>query len=136
MAEKRKSNPVRTEEIVDYLMLKGDFSKAHRDLTIQKITATAARKAGLKVSDKELQTAADEFRRKNGLHKAGDIKAWLKATKISLEQFENFFEFSLLAEKFKDQLEKKAMKEKYSISSETRNSLKELIYKDWLSKNA
>ena len=93
-------------EVVDYLRMTGQFSPALREVVQRKITAEAAKKARMKVSNGELQKAADTFRVANGLNKASDTDAWLKSNGVSLEAFEEFLEANLLINKFKDALGK------------------------------
>ena len=121
-------------EVVDYLRITGGFAPALREVLGRKVAADAARKSGLKVSAKELQRAADAFRVANGLKKAGDTEAWLKGNGISLDALESFLETSLLIAKLKDALEKKTPKRKYLATPGVRESIREMIYQDWLAK--
>ncbi len=121
-------------EVVDYLRMTGRFSPALRDVVHRKITAEAAKKSKIKVSNGELQKAADTFRAANGLNKASDTERWLKSNGITLEAFEDFLEINLLINKFKDALEKKTAKGKYLTSPGVKESVKEMIYQDWLAK--
>jgi hypothetical protein len=121
-------------EVVDYLRMTGQFSPALREVVQRKITAEAAKKSKIKVSNGELQRAADAFRVANGLNKASDTDRWLKSNGISLEAFEEFLETNLLVNKFKDALEKKTAKGKYLASPGVKESVKEMIYQDWLAK--
>jgi hypothetical protein len=119
-------------EVVDYLRMTGQFSPALREVIQRKITAEAAKKARIRVSNGELQKAADTFRVANGLNKASDTDRWLKSNGVSLEAFEEFLETNLLINKFKDALEKKTAKGKYLVSPGIKESVKEMIYQDWL----
>ena len=119
-------------EVVDYLRITGQFSPALREVIQRKITAEAAKKARIRVSNGELQKAADTFRVANGLNKASDTDRWLKSNGVSLEAFEEFLETNLLINKFKDALEKKTAKSKYLASPGIKESVKEMIYQDWL----
>jgi len=121
-------------EVVDYLRMTGQFSPALREVVQRKITAEAAKKARIKVSNGELQKAADTFRIANGLNKASDTDRWLKSNGVSLEAFEDFLETNLLINKFKDALERKTAKSKYLASQGVKESVKEMIYQDWLAK--
>ncbi len=97
-------------EVVDYLRMTGQFSPALREVVQRKITAEAAKKAGMRISTGELQKAADIFRVANGLHKASDTDTWLQSNGISAEAFEEFLETNLLINKFKDALGRKTAK--------------------------
>jgi len=119
-------------EVVDHLRMTGQFSPALREVIQRKITAEAAKKVRIKVSNGELQRAADTFRVANGLNKASDTDRWLKSNGVSLEAFEEFLETNLLINKFKDALEKKTAKSKYLASPGIKESVKEMIYQDWL----
>jgi parvulin-like peptidyl-prolyl isomerase len=63
-----------------------------------------ARQAGLSATAEELQTAADDFRRRNGLHSAGDAHAWLAGRGLSVDDFEASLEQDLLAAKLRQHL--------------------------------
>jgi len=60
-----------------------------------------ARNASLSVAPEELQTAADEFRRRNQLLAAADLRAWLTARRLSLDDFERMLQQEVLAARFR-----------------------------------
>jgi hypothetical protein len=60
-----------------------------------------ARQAGLSVTAKELQAAADAFRRAQGLHTANATRAWLDGQGFTMVDFETGLEERLLAAKLK-----------------------------------
>lgn len=119
-------------EVVDYMRMTGKFVPALREVVTRKITAEAAKEAGKKVTTKELQKAADNFRLVNGLAKSSDTEVWLDETGISVEFLEEFLETNLLINKFKEHLEKKAQRNKYLSSPEIKDSVTEMIYQEWL----
>jgi hypothetical protein len=121
-------------EVVDYLRMTGQFSPALQEVVQRKITAEAAKRARIKVSNGELQKAADTFRIANGLNRASDTDRWLKSNGLTLEAFEGFLETNLLINKFKDTLGKKTAKGKYLTSTGIKESVMEMIYQDWLAK--
>jgi hypothetical protein len=121
-------------EVVDYLRMTGQFSPALQEVVQRKITAEAAKRARIKVSNGELQKAADTFRIANGLNRASDTDRWLKSNGLTLEAFEEFLETNLLINKFKDTLGKKTAKGKYLTSTGIKESVMEMIYQDWLAK--
>ncbi|MBN1292803.1 MAG: hypothetical protein JXB48_13260 [Candidatus Latescibacteria bacterium] len=123
---------VAVAEVVDYLRLSGDFGSALREVVKRKITAQAAKENGLTVSDEELQKGADTFRIVNNLSKASDTENWLKIMGVSIDTFEEFLETNLLISKFKDTLETKGDKQKYIDSEAIKESVREMIYQDWL----
>jgi len=71
---------------------------------IAQLVREQAQQAGLTVSDEELQTIADVFRRLHGLHTAADTHAWLSARGLTVDGFEVSLEDSLLAAKLKQHL--------------------------------
>ena len=68
------------------------------------VISDAAQKAGLSVSDEELQTAADNFRQRRGLQSAEDTMAWLKERSMSLEDVEDRLSRAILARKLRLQV--------------------------------
>ncbi|MGQ9654820.1 MAG: hypothetical protein ACUVXD_12210 [Thermodesulfobacteriota bacterium] len=134
MAKNRDEMEISVAEVVDYLRMTGGFAPALQAVVARKVTEEAARKAGLKVSNAELQRAADAFRVANGLHKASDTEEWLKANGVTLESLEGFLETSLLVDKYKDALEKKTNAAKYLKAPGIKESLREMAYQDWLAK--
>ena len=134
MAVKKNEIEVAVAEVVEYLRITGQFSAARREVVARKVTAEAARKKGMKVTKGQLQKAADAFRIANGLNKASDTDRWLKSNGIAVEAFEDYLETNLLLSKFKDALNKKTGKGKYLNTVEIKDSVKEMIYRDWLIK--
>lgn len=134
MPRKEKEIEVAVAEVVDYLRITGQFAPALREVVGRKVAANAAKRKRIKVSTTELQKAADAFRAANGLSKASDTEHWLKSNGLSIEGFEEYLEISLLVNKLKDELNKKAGKTKYLSSPQIKESIKEMIYRDWLAK--
>jgi cellobiose-specific phosphotransferase system component IIB len=131
---KKNEIEIAVAEVVDYIRMTGGFAPALQAVVARRITEEAARKAGLKVSNAELQRAADAFRVANGLNKASDTDAWLKANGIMLETFEGFLETSLLVNKYKDFIQKKVKTAKYLQAPGIKDSIREMVYQDWLAK--
>ena len=123
---------VSVAEVVEYLRMSGDFGPALREVVRRKITAQMAKESGLTVTDEELQKGADTFRLVNNMSKASDTENWFKMMGVSLETFEEFLEINLLISKFKDTLEEKADKKAYLSSEAVKESVREMIYQDWL----
>lgn len=134
MTKKSNEIEVAVAEVVDYLRITGQFAPALRGVVERKVAAEAARKNGIKVSTKQLQKAADIFRHTQGLTKASDTETWLESLGVSLEVFEEYLETNFLISKFKDQLNKKAGKTKYLSSPEIKESIREMIFEDWMIK--
>lgn len=88
-------------ELIQSLQLGGKtelLTEAARDLVIR----NAIQARGLTVSDEELQTAADTFRRDNKLERAVDTHNWLKERGWSVERLELYLERKLLRERLVD----------------------------------
>jgi hypothetical protein len=134
MAKKSKELDVSMAEVVDYLRMSGSFTTALRDVIERKIAVDAARKKGLKITNSELQKAADAFRVANGLNKASDTEEWMSARGITLDAMEEYLESNLLISKLKDDLEKKAPKTKYMSSPVVKETIREMSYRDWINK--
>ncbi len=73
-----------------------------RELAIEALVLRQAFAAGLSVSEKELQKAADDFRRRNQLFSAERSRQWLAEQRLSVDDFEAGLERDLLLEKFID----------------------------------
>jgi parvulin-like peptidyl-prolyl isomerase len=81
------------------LKLTGQFETLLEQFVRDRLAALGAKKAGLRVSEAEIQERADQFRRVRGLHRASDTNKYLDAMRISLEEFEAFITDSLYQEK-------------------------------------
>jgi parvulin-like peptidyl-prolyl isomerase len=91
-------------EFIRLLKLSGQFDGLIEQMVRDKITVKAARKAGVRLSDDEIQTRADQFRRIRGLHRAADMNNYLDALNVSLDEFEVFITDTLYQEKMLDQV--------------------------------
>ncbi len=132
MEEKTKEIEVAVAEVVDYLRVTGQFHPALRAVVERKLTAQEAKNKGIGVTEDELQQAADAFRVMHDLNKAKDTEDWLSSSGVTVETFEEFLETNLLMNKLKDELGKQADKEKYISSEGVQESMREMIYQDWL----
>ena len=132
MAKKRNEIEVTVAEVVDYLRITGQFTPVLREVVERKVTAEAARKSGKKVTTAELQRAADAFRVVKDLSKASDTARWLRSAGISVETLEEYLETNILISKFKDTLERKTSKAKYISTPGIQESIRDMIYQDWL----
>jgi hypothetical protein len=119
-------------DVVDYLKITGRFAPALRAVVERKITIKTAKKAGVKVSVKDIQRAADVFRVAHDLAKASDMKKWLGANGLSQDAFEDYIETNLVISKFKDTLLRKTKISKYLASQAIGASVREMVYHDWL----
>lgn len=123
---------VTVAEVVDYLKITGRFIPSLRTVVERKVTAESARRAGVRVSGKDLQRASDVFRVSHDLSKASDMKRWMKAHGITQEVFEHYIETNLLISRFKDRLAKKTKASKTLASPVIHASIREMTYQDWL----
>ena len=92
-------NEIDLAELVRILKLTGQFEALLEQFVRDRLAALGARKAGIQVSEAEIQERADQFRRVRGLHRASDTNKYLDAMRISLEEFEAFITNSLYQEK-------------------------------------
>jgi parvulin-like peptidyl-prolyl isomerase len=90
---------IELEEFVRALKLTGQFEALLEHFVRDRLAALSARKAGIKVTEAEIQERADQFRRVRGLHRASDTNRYLDAMRVSLEEFEAFLTDSLYQEK-------------------------------------
>ena len=129
-----KEMEISVAEVVDFLRVTGRFLPALREVIERKVAVAAAKGKGLKVTTPELQKAADAFRLTYGMKKASATEAWLKSLGISVETLENYLETNLLISKLKDVLETKAAPQKYLSSPVVKDTIRGMIYQDWLGK--
>jgi peptidylprolyl isomerase len=87
------------EEFVQTLKLTGQFEGLLEQFVRDRLAVLGARKAGVQVSEAEIQERADQLRRVRGLHRASDTNKYLDAMRVSLEEFEAFITDSLYQEK-------------------------------------
>lgn len=92
-------NAIDLAEFVRILKLTGQFETLLEQIVRDRLAALGARKAGIKVSQEEIQERADQFRRVHSLHRASDTIKYLDAMRISVEEFEAFITDSLYQEK-------------------------------------
>jgi parvulin-like peptidyl-prolyl isomerase len=86
-------------EFVRNLKLTGQFEALLEQFVRDRLAVLGARKAGIQVSEAEIQERADQFRRVRGLHRAADTNKYLDAMRISVEEFEGFIKNGLYQEK-------------------------------------
>jgi peptidylprolyl isomerase len=90
---------IQLDEFVRTLKLSGQFEALLEQFVRDRLAAMSARKAGIQVSEAEIQERCDQFRRVRGLHRASDTNRYLDAMRVSLEEFEAFITDSLYQEK-------------------------------------
>lgn len=94
-------------EVADFirtLKLTGQYESLIEQLVRDRLTVQAAKKAGLRVSEEEIQERADQFRRVRGLHRASDTNKYLDGMRVSLDEFEAFITDSLYQEKMMERV--------------------------------
>lgn len=84
--------------------IKSDGAQIIVELATRRIVAKAAAELGIAASDQDLQAEADQTRRSLGLHKASATGEWLKANKISANEFEQIVADKVLANKLRKTL--------------------------------
>ena len=131
---KEKELEITVAEVVDYLKITGQFAPALQEVVKRKVAAEEAKRLGIKVTGPQLQKAADVFRSVSNLSKASDTNRWLKSIGISVDVLEEYLETNILINRLKDALNKKTGKKKYQDSNEIKESIREMIYKEWLEK--
>lgn len=104
---------ITTEELIRILRLTGRFDAIVEDVVREKLTAHAARRSDITVSDEEIQERADQFRRVMGLHRAKDTLDYLNAIGATPDDFERFIADSLYQEKMMARVADDAAVEEY-----------------------
>lgn len=87
------------DEFMRTLKLTGQYQGLLDQFVRDRLAALAAKKAGIQLTEAEIQERADQFRRVRGLHRASDTNKYLDAMRISLDEFEAFITDSLYQEK-------------------------------------
>ncbi|HET9206465.1 MAG TPA: peptidylprolyl isomerase [Burkholderiaceae bacterium] len=94
-------------EVADFirtLKLTGQYESLIEQLVRDRLTVQAAKKAGLRISEEEIQERADQFRRVRGLHRASDTNKYLDGMRVSLDEFEAVITDSLYQEKMMERV--------------------------------
>jgi hypothetical protein len=134
---KTKELPVTTvqisdDDILNLLRVRGDYPAIAQETLIRKASAEAARHKGIKVSDDELQKAADGFRLANGLQTAESTHQWLRDAGISVEVFEDYLETNLLIQKLKQSLFNETGGTKCLEAEQVQAIVSDHLYAEWL----
>lgn len=95
---------ITTDDFIRTLKLSGQFEGLVEQMVRDRLTARAAKQAGLQLAPEQIQERADEFRRALGLHRAADTNHYLDALGVSLDEFEDWITDSLYREKMLDQV--------------------------------
>lgn len=97
-------NAIEVADFIRTLKLSGQFEGLIEQLVRDRLTVQAAKKAGIRVTEQEIQERADQFRRARGLHRAADTNKYLDALHVSLDEFEAFISDSLYQERMLQQV--------------------------------
>lgn len=93
-------NPIyiSSQDIANHIKLSSKFSKTLNEITNRKVIESTAREVGIKVDQKELQQAADNFRINHQLYNAKETWSWLYKNHLSLNDFKDLVYANALAE--------------------------------------
>ena len=91
-------------DFIRVLKLTGQYEGLIEQLVRDRLTVQAAKKAGVRVSEEEIQERADQFRRVRSLHRASDTNKYLDAMRVTLDEFEAFIIDSLYQEKMMERV--------------------------------
>lgn len=105
------------EEIVKYLALSGLAYTIYPEIMKRREARKKAGELGLTVSDSQLQTFADDFRKARHLYSARDMIAFLKNAGLTLSDFESFCESALLTDLLKEHLADERKVEEYFVNN-------------------
>jgi foldase protein PrsA len=89
-------------DLLHGLKLRGQLTPLIAEAAAEKVIAAAAAREGIRVSDEELQKAADAFRQRRGLNKAADTERWLAGNRLSAADLEEGLQRDLLRQKVAD----------------------------------
>jgi parvulin-like peptidyl-prolyl isomerase len=92
-------NAIDLTELVRVLKLTGQYEGLLEQFVRDRLAVLGARKAGIKVSEEEIQERANQFRRVRGLHRAIDTNKYLDALRVSADELEAFIANGLYQEK-------------------------------------
>jgi parvulin-like peptidyl-prolyl isomerase len=99
-----ESLPYSEREIIDYLKLSGQIPAVLEGIATLNVIMTAVQKAGLEVSDEELQQGADQIRMNNQLLQASDTFLWLQKQGLTEDDFEEMVRRTILSLKLTEHL--------------------------------
>ena len=87
---------VSLSEVLIHLHQQGHLQSMLRETAIRKVLETTADEFGVRPDSGQLQVAADNFRRTNGLFTAKKMYEWLKIRQLSVVDFERMIEDHLI----------------------------------------
>lgn len=92
------------DEIIRQAKFSGQFSTLLEEIAARKVIAATAVEVGLTVEPEELQQAADAIRLTNNLHRAEDTWTWLQKQGLTLDEFEEMIQATVLSTKLAQHL--------------------------------
>lgn len=92
------------EEITRQVKLSGQMPVILEGIATRKLIIGTASEAKIIAEDHELQQAADQLRVAYNLHQAEDTYAWLQKQGLTLDEFEEMIDFSVLSSKLAQHL--------------------------------
>lgn len=95
---------VTSAEIIHQVKLSGQMQTILEKIATHKIILDAVTEAEIKVSDEELQEAADRLRLSNNLRQAEETYAWIQKQGLTPEEFEDMIHFKVLSKKLSQHL--------------------------------
>jgi len=95
---------ITNDDFIKLLRFSGAFDSLLEDVIKDKLTVHAAMKAGITITAEDLQERSDQLRRAKGLHRAVDMNRYLDATRITLDEFEQYLTEMLYHEKMLEQI--------------------------------
>jgi parvulin-like peptidyl-prolyl isomerase len=99
-----QSISITNEEIIQQVKLSSKIPEIIEGILTRKIIENAAAEAAIQVETEELQKAADTLRLVNKLSSAADTWKWLEKQGISLDEFENIVQNTVLSGKLANHL--------------------------------
>ena len=108
------------EAVLKYLFLSGGADAVIRDCMIRQEVAREGNKLGIAVSDEDLQSFADEYRALRGLHYSRDMITFLQSKGLSVDDFEQFCEESLMSTLLKKRLADEETVKTYFLNHRSR----------------
>jgi parvulin-like peptidyl-prolyl isomerase len=93
---------INSEDILTQVKISQMVPSISEKILLMRIIEDEAEQAGIKLAVSELQEAADDFRKKNGLTGLKNTEIWLKLNQLSLDEFEAMIRLQLLKGKLQE----------------------------------
>jgi parvulin-like peptidyl-prolyl isomerase len=95
---------ISSEEIIHQIKLSGQIPSILEGIATRKLIRETAAEVGIQVEDEELQEAADQLRYNCGLQQTKDTYAWLQKQGLTIDEFEEMIDFTVLSGKLAQHL--------------------------------